>query len=199
VYTETRFFGGSAVALCLVLLGGVRGEGRAGGVALRGVALALALPAAMFVSFRLIADARFAVLNATSNNAEENSTSRKAVPVHQPPSIAMASGFALMGVAPGTTVAEVGHGPNAYWARLAHLEIVVELQARDEFWGRPDQRAAILDAMRRAGAQIVVSDDPPSWADVSGWKKIGNTSAVMLDLRATDTSTTAPGTRVDGA
>jgi hypothetical protein len=193
VYTETRFVGGSAVAVCLVLLGGIRGEGRAGGIALRSVALALALPAATYAGFRLVADARFAVLNAMSNNSEENAVSRRAVPAHQPPSLAMATGFAELGVGNGTRVAEIGAGANAYWARLAHVDIVVELQARDDFWGRPDRQAAILDAMHRAGAQVVVSDDPPAWADFSGWKKVGSTSAVMLDLRTKDSSAARPG------
>jgi hypothetical protein len=37
--------------------------------------------------------------------------------------------------------------------------------------------------MRKAGVQFVVSDDTPAWADTAGWQKIGNTSAIMLDLR----------------
>jgi hypothetical protein len=183
LYVETRYLGGSAVALCLVLLAGLRGEGRAGGTALRCIALGLAIPAVAFAGFRLLGDARFAALNATTNNSEENTNSRKGNPPRRPPNIAMAAAFPSVGVVPGTPVAEIGYAGNAYWSRLAHLRIIVELQARDAFWGRPDLRPAILDAMRKAGVQFVVSDDTPAWADTTGWQKIGNTSAIMLDLR----------------
>jgi hypothetical protein len=136
-------------------------------------------------------------LKATSS-PNENSVSRRAVPPHPPQSIAIASAFPALGVSDGATVAIVGLGLDAYWARLAHVRINVELQARDAFWGRPDLRSVIFEAMRNAGAQFVVSDDPPAWADTRGWQKIGNTSAVMLDLRTTDTSSAAPGARVHG-
>jgi hypothetical protein len=192
VYTETRFFGGSAAAMCLVLLAGLRAEGRNGASALRALALALVIPAASYAGFRVLADARFAVLSATARDADNSPVSRKAVPSFQPPNIAMASAFPSLGVTSDTPVSIVGSGPDAYWARLAHLRIIVELQARDAFWGNPAARPSILDAMRNAGAQFAISDDPPAWADTRGWQRIGNTSAVMLDLRRMHTVSATP-------
>ncbi len=191
VYTETRFFGGSVVAMCLVLLAGVRGKGATGGSALRALALALVLPGVTLAGFRVVADARHWALSAMSSASDESPVSRKAVPPQPPPSVAMAKAFPSLGVTDGATVAIVGAGADAYWARLAHVRIIVELQSREAFWGRSDLRPAILAAMRAAGAQFVVSDEPPSWADVHGWQRIGATSAVMMDLRALDSGRTA--------
>jgi hypothetical protein len=189
VYTETRFFGGSAMAMGLVFLAGLCGQGRDlekrhATAALRALALALAIPAASLAGFRLLADVRFALLSRTASGANDSPVSRKAVPVRQPPNIAIAAALPSLGVTNGATVAIVGSGADAYWARLAHLRIIVELQGRDAFWARADLRPAILDAMRRAGAQFVVSDDTPGWADTRGWQRVGNTSATVLDLRA---------------
>jgi hypothetical protein len=185
VYTETRYVGGSAVALCLVFLAGLRPADRGGSAALRAVALALAIPAVTLATFRTVADLRFGVVNATTGGSEEDFTSRKNVPPRQPQSIAMATALNALAIPEGTPVAVVGYGANAYWARLAHLRILSELQGRDAFWGANDSiQQPIIDAMRRAGAQLIVADDPPSWADTHRWQRLGNTRAVMLDLRS---------------
>ena len=188
VYTETRFLGGSAVMVCLVFLAGLRPLGRAGGATLRALTLAFAIPAVAFAGFRAFADLRFGALNALHDNSEENFVSRKAVPSRQPASIAIASAFHARGIPEGTYVATMGDGSNAYWARLAHVEIVSEMQPREAFWGNESAQQPIIDAMRRAGAQLIVADDPPAWADTRRWEKIPGTNAVMLDVRSAQPS-----------
>ncbi len=190
VGTETRYVGGSAVAVCLVLLAGVRAKNASGAAALRAIVIALVVPTLTITGLRVLSDARFLIVNLTTNNSEEGLSSRwKFAHVPMPPSIEIARDLERRGVARGTGIATVGDAGYAYWVRLAHLQVISQLQSRERFWANDTTRAAIVDAMHRAGAQLIVCDTPPDWANTTGWQRIPGTRAVLLDFRTAGTST----------
>jgi hypothetical protein len=64
------------------------------------------------------------------------------------------------GLERGDTVAVVGDGFFAYWARLARARIVAEVPSRSatDFWhAAPTQQSELLESFRRAGAKAVVA------------------------------------------
>jgi hypothetical protein len=71
-------------------------------------------------------------------------------------------------IAEGAGIATVGDAGYPYWARLAHLQVMSQLQSREGFWANDSTRAGIVDAMRIASAQLIVCDTPPEWANVTG-------------------------------
>jgi hypothetical protein len=81
-----------------------------------------------------------------------------------------------MGVAPGTRVGFVGYSTRFYWARLAGVRIVSELRDPKQvqrFWLRDQaSRERILNAFRRAGATVVVTEAVPP--DSSVWTSLGS-------------------------
>lgn len=90
------------------------------------------------------------------------------------------------GLAPGAAVAAIddaddeacSQATSMDWARLSGVHIVAEiLDAADRkrpFWLYPaERRAEALEALRRAGARIVVSGCVPGGADTEGWTRFG--------------------------
>jgi hypothetical protein len=189
VGTETRYLGGSAVVVCLVLLAGMRAGTAVGGIALRAAVLAIVVPTLTVTALRVLGDARFLIVNLMTNNSEEGLSNRwKIAHVPMPPSIDIARDLMRRGVAQGAGIATIGDAGYAYWARLAHVQVISQLQWREGFWANDSTRNAIVEAMRRAGVQLIVCDVPPAWANTTGWERIRGTGAVLLDLRSRSTT-----------
>jgi hypothetical protein len=198
VGTETRYVGGSAVVVCLVVLAGMRPTNAVSGAALRAIILAIVVPTLTITALRVVSDARFLIINLATDNSEDGLSSRwKIAHVPMPPSIAIARDLMRRGVPEGAGIGTIGDAGYAYWARLAHLQVMSQLQWREGFWANDSTRAAIVDAMRRAGAQLIVCDTPPEWANTAGWETIAGTSAVLLDLRAPTATTLRVGASSD--
>jgi hypothetical protein len=87
------------------------------------------------------------------------------------------------GVRPGDAVAVLGHGINSYWARLARVRIVAEVDTYDvpKFWAAPlEKQRAVLDAFKAAGAKAVVAREVPQGAP--GWEPLPDTELRVFAL-----------------
>ncbi|HKY60795.1 MAG TPA: hypothetical protein VJP59_07280 [Gemmatimonadota bacterium] len=91
----------------------------------------------------------------------------------------IAEGLQELGVRPGDAIGFVGHAFGAYFARLAGVKIVAQLQSPDasRFWdARGSARLAVLEAFAEAGAEAVIAERVPPEGPGKGWRRIGRTS-----------------------
>jgi hypothetical protein len=82
-----------------------------------------------------------------------------------------------LGIQPGDKVAVIGYGFDSFWARLARVQIVAEMLGAeaDPFWlGDPALQSDVLQAFATAEARAVVAERVPSYADLSGWHRVGD-------------------------
>jgi 4-amino-4-deoxy-L-arabinose transferase-like glycosyltransferase len=108
----------------------------------------------------------------------------------------VAAELSRMGVRPGDKVAMVGDSFRAYWARLARARIVAEIPSRgpygeitagdeDKFWRADDAiKSQVFEALAKAGAVMVVTDNVPPLVAAQGWQKLGNTRYYAHPLTA---------------
>ena len=95
-----------------------------------------------------------------------------------------------LGLDAGDKVATLGSGYNAYWARLARLKIVAEIQSNDatSFWASSEHtKSEIFAACERAGAKAMVTREVPSAGPGSSWVKLGGTGYYAHVLEPTGT------------
>jgi hypothetical protein len=98
-------------------------------------------------------------------------------------SFEVAQGLAKMGARPGDTVARIGYGPPAYWARLANVRIVAEMFSEEpDFPSVPniDQalnngalKPEVVQAFARSGAKFIIAWKPPADVTRQGWTELG--------------------------
>ncbi len=63
---------------------------------------------------------------------------------------------------------------NAYWARLAGVQLAMQVPDADAYSAAPDSvRAGILESFRRAGAVAVVSVGKPKAGKAENWEPLG--------------------------
>lgn len=104
----------------------------------------------------------------------------------------MADGLRQLGFGEGTHVGSLNYSNHDHvrWARIARATIVAErfpdafTPSEDEFWSADEQtKSAVIDALAKAGADIVVSRRLPL-ADgaPSGWQRVGETRFYILKL-----------------
>jgi hypothetical protein len=99
---------------------------------------------------------------------------------------AIAEGLRHLGVGQGDTVGFLGYSFSAFWARLARVRIVAELEPQHaaEFWSATGERQdAVLRAFATAGARVVVSEPARTAQNPPGWAHIGNTGYLVYFLR----------------
>ncbi len=99
--------------------------------------------------------------------------------------------FARLGLSRGAKIAYIGNSMNADWARLLGTPIVAEVPIRfdrnygvwlsiavntseiESYWrATPETREKVLNLFRAAGADAVVADLVPAWADTTGWRRL---------------------------
>ena len=91
------------------------------------------------------------------------------------------------GVQPGTKIALIGSGFEAYFARLADLHVVAEVPDQDavKFWSsKPATQRALLGLMQKSGAEIVVG--AKGGGVTAGWHSIPETNFVFAELHPPD-------------
>ncbi len=84
-----------------------------------------------------------------------------------------------LGIQAGDSVAVIGYGFDAYWARLARVRIVAELLGTHAgpFWtGDAATQAQVIEAFAASGAQAIVAEDAPSYAVLPHWRRVGGTN-----------------------
>jgi len=124
-----------------------------------------------------IAAFNFEGFNALISNAfRTQSVSQQALPPSWPGEVA--EELHRLGIQPGGRVAIIGYGFDAFWARLARVQIVAEMlewQA-EAFWlGDSTVRSQVIEAFAHTGAKAIVAEHVPAYASLAGWHRIGDT------------------------
>ena len=92
-----------------------------------------------------------------------------------------------MGLQSGARVASIGIGHDEYWARLARVQIAMEISRPAHYWDASDSvKRAVLDTFRRAGATAVVTRHGPPEGPGEPWKSAGLGGYYVLSLAAGD-------------
>ncbi len=100
----------------------------------------------------------------------------------------VAEGLQKIGIQSGSKVANIGYSFEAYWARLARAKIVSEITSDDEinFWkADTNVRNQVYEKFAETGALIVVTKNPPKWANLDGWSELDHTNYFVHNLRNT--------------
>lgn len=177
VYSEPRHLGVFAVILYTGLLATLRIPNR---LRLENFALAIVIAY---------------VVTAGIENAPSIVFAAKGVASPAPPTedMQMAKGLRQLGFEEGTRVGSLNYSNHDHvrWARIARAAIVAErfpgafTPSEDEFWNTDEHtKSAVIDALAKAGADIVVSrrlpiidGNPPP-----GWQRIGETRFYILKV-----------------
>jgi hypothetical protein len=99
---------------------------------------------------------------------------------------AIAKGLQQHGLERGDTVAFIGYSFSAFWAHLARVRIIAELEPEHavEFWTAPGtKQQEVLRALAMTGARAVISEPVGRAGIPPGWARIGNTGYLVYFLR----------------
>ena len=101
----------------------------------------------------------------------------------------IAKGLSLEGVRPGEKVALIDAGLGEGWLKLARLAVVAEIPPadRDTFWAvDAERRAQIYRVLAANGANVLIAQDAPNWAEAAGWKRVGSTPVYIYRMNPQD-------------
>jgi hypothetical protein len=89
----------------------------------------------------------------------------------------VADGLRDMGIPPGTQVASIGSGLEAYWAHLAQVRIIAEIPEKGASFLAVDplRRRAVLNKFLKLGAKAVVTKNAEVAHSTEGWQQVGQT------------------------
>lgn len=96
----------------------------------------------------------------------------------------VAAALQKLGMQPGQRVASIGRSSESYWARLAGLQISLEIppQVSDRYWILDAAgRSAVNKAFRDNGAKMIVASYPPAGGG-PGWIRLGSSAFYGLPL-----------------
>jgi hypothetical protein len=95
----------------------------------------------------------------------------------------VAESLRAVGIQPGDELAHVGPSFQCYWARLARVRIIAEIESPEEFWSASDFiRGQVMDRLVQAGAKALVTEGPPPGVAKTGWEQLGQTSYYIYKL-----------------
>ena len=97
----------------------------------------------------------------------------------------IAAGLGAQGLRNGDGVASVGTMIMHVWPRLVRARVVAEVPQGEvtAFWNAaPDTQRRVFDALRGAGAKVLVGTVPDSCSTAAGWTRIPGTSTSYLFL-----------------
>jgi hypothetical protein len=168
---------GIPAAAALALYGVLHVEGRYVGPFM--VLLFLAMLLSADVDWRVLrgvtAVVVISLLVATIVELMKQYPSRSALPPEWP----IAAGLHANGLHDGDGVASVGTIIGSAWPRLARVHVVAEVPsiAVNEFWNAPaETQQHLFDALRRAGARVLVGTVPDTCESTAGWTRIPGTN-----------------------
>jgi len=174
---------GIPAILALALYGLLHVEGRYVGPFM--VLLFISMLIAVDVDWRILRAATFIVvvslLVTTIVELMKQYPARSALPPEWP----IAAGLHANGLRDGDGVAGIGTMIGLSWPRLARVHVVAEVPmgSVDEFWNSPPgTQQCVFEAMRRAGATVLVGTVPAQCNTAAGWMKIRGTNMSFLFL-----------------
>jgi hypothetical protein len=106
----------------------------------------------------------------------------------------VADGLRQMGVEPGDKVACIGESLLTYWAHLAGVRVIAEIETMDiaSFWAADTTvKKRVIETFARTGAKVIVTVPPVALfgrddlgrmvcGDLNGWQKIGTEHYVYV-------------------
>jgi F0F1-type ATP synthase membrane subunit c/vacuolar-type H+-ATPase subunit K len=109
----------------------------------------------------------------------------------------VASRMYQLGVRPSDRIAslEYSNYGAATWARLARVRIVAEVYywptlpetLANDFWKADSAtQREVIQALAETGASVVVSQETPSGADASSWRRVGNSQYYTYRIRSVE-------------
>jgi hypothetical protein len=167
-----RYLAGYVLVLFLVVLAAVRLRS-----ADQRVASYVAIAVFVTMAIGLIdLTVRYATHHLINPGAGPNSTIEDTVAAEQ---------LAHWGARSGDKVAVISDGTGIYWARLAKLRIIAEVNVsgvNQRFWGlTPDSRQRVYDALSRTQARLVMARCPAK--SVDGWEPVAGTGDCVFWLQ----------------
>lgn len=89
----------------------------------------------------------------------------------------VAEGLRDMGISPGTQVASIGSGLEAYWAHLVQVRIIAEIPENGAGFLAVDplRRREVLNKFLELGAKAVVTKNAEVARSTEGWQQVGQT------------------------
>src|SRR5205807_3714502 len=147
--------------------------------------------ALLFMAMLLMVDVEWHVLRAVSTVVSISLVVASAVEVIKqypnrssvPAEWSIASGLLAGGLHEEDGVASVGTMIVHVWPRLVRARVVAEVPQDGvaDFWNAtPDTQRQLLDAMRRAGAKVVVGTVPATCSAAAKWTRIPGTDTSYL-------------------
>jgi hypothetical protein len=156
---KQRYVSGFAMVLLLWILSSVRISLAGDEVFKKRAILATILAPALAMLWPLVVNVREAIANRPYDQQQ------------------VADGLREMGIAPGTPVASIGSGLEAYWAHLAEVRIIAEVPAKGESFLAADsvKRNEALKKFLELGAKAVVTKIAAVARSTGGWQEVGQT------------------------
>lgn len=102
------------------------------------------------------------------------------------PHPAIAEGLRQVGLRPGDPVGFIGYSFSAFWARLARVRIVAEMEPHHAppFWSSGEEgQADVLAAFAAAGVVAVISEPTDVASIPAGWSRVPGTEHLVYLLR----------------
>ena len=89
----------------------------------------------------------------------------------------VADGLRDTGISPGTQVASIGSGLEAYWAHLAEVRIIAEIPEKGDSFLAVDslRRREVLNKFLELGAKAIMTKNVAVAHSTEGWREIGQT------------------------
>ncbi len=98
----------------------------------------------------------------------------------------VAQGVKQLNIHVGDKVAFIGHAIDAYWARLASVQIIAEIPYKniDSFWTADSTvKNKVFQTFSDVHAKAILTSEVPQYTSLSEWQRIGDTGYYFYDLR----------------
>ncbi|MBN2031171.1 hypothetical protein JW824_13135 [bacterium] len=98
----------------------------------------------------------------------------------------VAQGIKQLNIHDGDKVGFIGHAIDAYWARLASIQIIAEIPYNniDSFWAADSAvKKKAFQIFSDIHAKAVLTSEVPQYALLSEWQRLGDTGYFFYDLR----------------
>lgn len=170
VYSEPRFLGVATVVLFLAMISSLAFPAN-----LRRAIQAVLAVVALFKLAAVGNDTRYPLHQALSFLGSK--------PVSNP-QLEIASGLRSLGVREGSRVASIGYAFDGYWARLAHVQIAMEIPLADTYWSAADSvKTTVQHRFASAGAVAIVANRVPATGPDPEWIPLGPSGYFALIIR----------------